>query len=434
VLAGWVLAAWLAAGCGESSAPVSPSGGPAASEGTCEHGVLQVVCPKCNPRLAAVFQAKGDWCEEHGFPESFCPICRPEQGGRPIPDVSSDGAPADGTKIRFKTRSVAERAGLETVVAAPREAQSGVVAVARITWDPTRQAQVNPRSPGVIRRIAVDLGTWVEAGELLAVVQSAEVGADRSRLAAAKTRREVAARNLGRQQELFADGVVSRKAVDEAAQALAEAEAEEGAAAASVGVVGGGGLSSPIAGMVVARHSTLGQFVGPEDVLFEIADPTTLWAEIDVPERDLPLVRAGQPVTVLVDGLEEGLPSTLSWIAPSIDPRTRTAIARAPLANPDGLLRANQLAVARIDVGEARAAVTVPRAALQTAGQVQLMFVQLAVDEYETRRVRTAGGTLGEVIVLSGIRPGEVVVTTGAFLLKTETLKDSIGAGCCDVE
>jgi cobalt-zinc-cadmium efflux system membrane fusion protein len=434
VLAGWVLAAWLAAGCGESSAPVSPSAGPAAREGSCEHGVLESVCPKCNPRLAVVFQAKGDWCEEHGFPESFCPICRPEQGGRPMTDVSSDGAPADGTKIRFKTRSVAERAGIETVVAAPSDAQSGVGAVARITWDPTRQAQVNPRSPGVVRRIAVDLGTWVKAGELLAVVQSAEAGADRSRLVAAKTRKEVAERNLARQQGLFADGVVSRKAVDEAAQALAEAEADEGAAAASVGVVGGGALSSPIDGMVVARHSTLGQFVGPEDVLFEIADPTMLWAEIDVPERDLPLVRAGQPVTVLVDGLEQGLPSTLAWVAPSIDPRTRTAMARAPLANADGLLRANQLAEARIDVGEARAAVRVPRAALQTAGQIELMFVQLAVDEYETRRVRTSGSTLDEVVVLAGIKPGEKVVTTGAFLLKTETLKDSIGAGCCDVD
>ena len=429
------LAAFLAAGCGETSVSSQPEGATPVAEGLCTHGVLAPVCPKCNPKLAAVFQAKGDWCGEHGFPESFCPICNPGAGGRPVADVAPDGAPPDGTKIRFKTRATAERAGLETVPAVASEAGSGISAVARITWDATRQAQINPRSSGVVRKIAVDLGMPVKTGELLAVVQSAEAGADRSRLAAAKTGRELAQRNLARQQELLADGVVSRRSVDDAAQALAEAEAAEGAAAASVGVVGGGGLTSPIDGVVVTRSVTIGQYVEPADVLFEVADASVLWAEIDVPERELVLVRPGQPVSVTVDGIpDRTFTGTLSWVAPSIDPRTRTAVARAPLENPEGLLRANQLGEARIDVGVDRVAVVVPRVAVQSAGGVDLVFVQLAVDEYETRRVRRSGGTLDQVVLTSGVKPGEQVVTTGAFLLKTETLKDSIGAGCCDVE
>ena len=47
-----------------------------------EHGVLEAICTKCNPKLIPVFQAKGDWCPEHGFPESICPICHPERGGK----------------------------------------------------------------------------------------------------------------------------------------------------------------------------------------------------------------------------------------------------------------------------------------------------------------------------------------------------------------
>lgn len=427
-----LLAAWFVAGCGETS--VSPPSAVVA-EGLCTHGVLASVCPKCNPKLAVVFQAKGDWCTEHGFPESFCPICNPGAGGRPVADVSPDGAPADGTKIRFKTRSTAERAGIQTVPANASDQGSGISAVARITWDATRQAQINPRSTGVVRKVLVDLGMPVKTGDLLAIVQSAEAGADRSRLAAAKTGRDLAARNLARQQQLLADGVVSRRSVDDAAQALAEAEAAEGAASASVGVLGGGGLTAPIDGTIVARTVTVGQYVEPSNVLFEVADASVLWAEIDVPERELVLVRAGQPVSVTVDGIpDRTFDGALSWVAPSIDPRTRTTIARAPLENPDGLLRANQLGEARIDVGVDRVAVVVPRVAVQSAGGVDLVFVQLAVDEYEARRVKKAGGTLDQVVLVDGVAPGEQVVTTGAFLLKTETLKDSIGAGCCDVE
>src|SRR5829696_3288100 len=68
-----------------------------------EHGILEAICTKCNPRLIPIFKAKGDWCQSHDFPESVCPLCHPERGGKPVADVSSDGAPPDGTKVRFKT-------------------------------------------------------------------------------------------------------------------------------------------------------------------------------------------------------------------------------------------------------------------------------------------------------------------------------------------
>ena len=72
----------LLTGCADvppSEAPSSVRTEPADPELCAEHGVLEAVCTKCNPALAPVFQAKGDWCDEHEFPESFCPICNPEQ-------------------------------------------------------------------------------------------------------------------------------------------------------------------------------------------------------------------------------------------------------------------------------------------------------------------------------------------------------------------
>jgi len=124
----------------------------------------------------------------------------------------------------------------------------------------------------------------------------------------------------------------------------------------------------------------------------------------------------------------------LKFVSPVIDPMTRTAKARASLENAGGLLRANMYAKARIvDDGNA-ASVLVPQTAVQEAKGVQLVFVQRATDAYEARRVRTVPADNGMVAIASDVRAGDRVVTTGSFLLKTETLKESIGAGCCDVE
>jgi cobalt-zinc-cadmium efflux system membrane fusion protein len=104
------------------------------------------------------------------------------------------------------------------------------------------------------------------------------------------------------------------------------------------------------------------------------------------------------------------------------------------LNNKDGLLRANMYAKARIVDDQNAASVLVPRAAVQEAKGVQLVFVQLAEDAFEARRVKTTPAENDMVAIASDVRPGERVVTTGSFLLKTETLKESIGAGCCEVE
>jgi len=166
-----------------------------------EHGVLEAVCTKCNPKLAPVFQAKGDWCEEHGFPESVCPICHPERGGKPGAAVSREEAPADGTKVRFKSRDTARLAGITTAAAEARPGGARLTVLATIEYDATRRAEVNARSPGVVRALRADLGARVAAGAPLAVLESAAVGSERSRLVAARTRLAVAEENLARERE-----------------------------------------------------------------------------------------------------------------------------------------------------------------------------------------------------------------------------------------
>jgi len=407
-----------------------------------EHGVVEALCTKCNLALIPVFKAKGDWCEEHGFPESICPICHPERGGRPGADLSGDGAPADGTKVRFKTKETARLAGLEFATVTQRPSRSQVVATARIVYDAARVAQINARSPGVIRAIRADTGAQVRVGAPLAVIESAGVGADQSRVQAVRSRVQVAEASHARASKLHAEGIAAEREVLAARQELDSAKAELASAQAALGMVGGTAdgasrytLTAPIAGVVTLRTATIGRLVGVEEILFEVVDMSLMWAEVDIPETELPRAAVGQPVALVVDVLpDRELSGTLSFVAPAIDPQTRTAKGRVSLANPDGALRANMFGRATISVTDSRNAVMVPRSAVQRAKSAQLVFVRLAEDQFEARRV-LVGQAGAELVEVTGrLQAGDEVVTEGSFLLKTETLKESIGAGCCEVD
>lgn len=426
-------------GAGERSVPVAAA--PAEGALCREHGVLEAVCTRCNPALVAVFESKGDWCAEHGFPESFCPLCHPERGGRPAANVdTSDDGPADGTMVRFRTKDTARLAGLGLAKAIARPTRRELEVTARVVYDAARVAQVNPRMPGVVRAIVADVGATLRAGDALARIESADVGAEQSRLQGARARLEVAEANLRRVEALHADGISAERALVTARGERDQARAEVRAAQGALGMVGAGAdgpgrytLTTPIAGVVTRRNVTIGRLVDREDLLFEIVDPSTMWIDLDVPEGDLPLVAVGQPVTVALDGLPgRELTGALSYVAPAIDLQTRTAVARLPMQNADGALRANQFGRARIAVSDSREAVLVPREAVQRARGVSLVFVRVAEDAYEARRV-SVGAASGELVAVSGrLAVGEDVVTAGSFLLKTETLKESIGAGCCE--
>lgn len=438
-----IVVVFVAAGCGSKSAEPGgskPAEGPVADGAMCkEHGIAEAICTKCNPKLIPVFKAKGDWCDEHGFPESACPICHPERGGTPATGVAEDGAPPDGTKVCLKSKDVVTKVGIETVKAQERPDGAGLVATATLAFDATKRAVVNARSPGVVRGIQADLGAKVTKGSPLASIDSAGVGADRSRLQGAKARVDVAEINYRRESDLQAKGISSAKTVLDAQQELAAAKAEYASIASGLGMVGqsGGGnayvLVSPIAGQVVKRLATIGTMVGVEQMLFEIVDTSTMWVEISVPEDEAPNVALGQRVLVTVDGIRERqFDGQISYISPEVDPRTRTAMARAALANPDGVLRANMFAQARIVLGGSRSTVTIPAIAVQRAKDVTFAFVQTKPDTFEVRRVHVGAREDKYIEVTKGIRPGENVVATGSFILKTETLKDSIGDGCTD--
>ena len=123
-------------------------------------------------------------------------------------------------------------------------------------------------------------------------------------------------------------------------------------------------LRSPISGQVVDRKVTPGLVVKPDEELFTVADPATLWCFVQIPEKDLPLVKAGSPVTIKVSSLpQEEFAGTIDYIAAMVEKATRMTRARVKVDNRQGQLKAGMFATISVTAGE-RLALSVPESAV----------------------------------------------------------------------
>ncbi len=473
VLTAIVLLAALLGACSRREAPApaarpaapaggaAPSfhGGPAAHPGDwCgSHGVPESECTRCNPELIPQFQARHDWCGEHSVPESQCAACHPELLRQGVAPPRPRGAPtetgehgdrtpggdasaglAPGTTVRLASPAVAAQVGVETVTATARPLAEEVAVPARLAFDPTRLARISARVPGVVRTVAVNVGAAVRPGDLLLTLDSVAAAATRAEVGAAQTRARSADAALQRARALQSEGIASRAGVERAETESAAARASLAGLSAAGAALSGAGRSvrvlAPRAGVVVARAVSVGQQVTAEEVLVEVADLSRMWAILDVPDAQAQRLAIGQRVAIELDGFAAPLAGTLAYLAPMVDPHTRTVEARVELPNPDGRLRANAFGRARIAVAAPDEGVVLPRDALQRVESQDVVFVERSPAVYEARVVTVARRTTNEVLLRDGVAPGDRVVTTGGFELKTEILRGSIGAGCCDDE
>lgn len=402
-----------------------------------EHAVPESKCTKCHPNLVARFIKAGDFCREHGYAESVCPICHPElakAAGQPAPAF-----PGAGTKVRLASAETAQDAGIRTMRLKKEAFAQKLEVSGQLDFNDNAHAEVSSHGDARVLEVLVDVGDEVKAGQGLVVVASAAAGADRASLVAAKARLEAANNAAARLEKLA--GIAAQRTIDEAKRELAEAQAAHDGALAALKTSGAdpamssGGrlvLASPLAGTVVARAAVAGRVAGAGDVLVEVADTRTLWATLEVPEADSMLVKPSQRVELRFDGIGVARDGVIAKVGPRVDPRTRTVRARVDVENKDGALKAGLFLRGVVSIADPREAVLVPQSAVQRAEGRMLVFVVKEKGVYEPVSVEL-GSRSGETIeVTSGLAAGDEVVTTGSFLLKTETLKDSIGAGCCD--
>ncbi|HEY0715105.1 MAG TPA: efflux RND transporter periplasmic adaptor subunit [Polyangia bacterium] len=409
-----------------------------ASDWCGEHGVPESMCTKCKPELVAKYVEKGDFCREHGFPESVCPICHPEKvraAGHEPPVF-----PKPGTKVKLASADTEREIGIESEKVEKRPFANSLEVVGQLQFNENRLARLSARGEGVVVEVKVDIGDDVKRGQTLVLLASGSIGQEQSRIAGTKGRVEAAKAALERERGLLSSGISSRREVEQAQAELTEAQAQLAGGQASLRAAGAGEggvgrytLAAPFPGTVVSRHAVAGQSVAPGHTILEVADLGIMWALLDVPEDKASLVQPGQKVRLTSDAGGAQLEGIVSRMSAVVDPQTRTVRARVDLPNAKRTLRAGTFVRATIELAAATGgALLIPRESVQFAEGQQLVFVRTSAGQYDPRPI-TLGARAGKYVeVARGLSAGEEIVTTGAFLLKTEILKDSIGAGCVD--
>ncbi|WP_233591453.1 efflux RND transporter periplasmic adaptor subunit [Corallococcus sp. AB011P] len=402
-----------------------------------EHGVPESMCTQCHPALVAKYIEAGDYCREHGFPLSVCPIHHPELAK----GAGREQQLAAPTRVRLASAETEADVGLRTQRVQRDTLARTLEVVGQLDFNQNRRAQLSSRGEALVLETRVDVGDEVKAGQPLLMLASASVGEGQAQLSATKVRVEAAQAAVERERRLVARGISPKQAQESAEAELAAALGAAESARAALGAAGAapsgtGGryaLTCPFAGTVVSRNATIGRSAASGEVLLEVADLSTLWAQLEVPEAEAGAVRAGQQVHLFIEGSRgPPLEATVSRVGNAVDPRTRTVRMRVELPNPDRALKAGVFLRARIQVSEAREMLLVPRAAVQRANGKSLVFIKTGAGLFEPAEVELGDTFSDSVEVVKGLQAGMEVVTTGAFLLKTEILKDSIGAGCCE--
>lgn len=177
-------------------------------QGECpEHGVPEALCHRCRPALVAAFKANNDWCGGHSVPESQCYDCNPGLlPARPVAAAPpgelelvaralrapSVGCRSHALTVKLKTTKIAEQIGLELAPVIRRAVTEALSCNAELSYDERRYARLSSRAPAVVRAIKKDLGARVKAGELIAVLGSAELAAARAKLLELKENLETA--------------------------------------------------------------------------------------------------------------------------------------------------------------------------------------------------------------------------------------------------
>lgn len=189
-------------------------------------------------------------------------------------------------------------------------------------------------------------------------------------------------------------------------------------------------VRSPIEGVVTARQITVGQVVSLGMETFTVSNLASVWVTASVNEKDLSLIHNGAAVNVVSQSFAETVfPGRVSMVGSTVDEQTRTIPVRIDVPNPERKLRPGLFATAQITEPQSRNAVFVPEDALQDINGNQVVFVSADGTSFRSQVVKVGTRSLGRAEIVNGLKPGDHVVTRGAFMVKGELLKGTMGDG-----
>lgn len=316
---------------------------------------------------------------------------------------------------------------------------SQVVLNAVISANQDRLAHISPRVPARLTAVNVNVGDRVKPGQVLALLDSLELGEAQSAWHQAQSGEALARTDFERAQSLHKDEIIAEKdylrarSEYEKAKAQARASAERlqmlGVAPSSAGGKGGSTfpLTAPFSGVVVEKKAVLGEMAQPDKSVFAVADLSTVWVEASLFEKDLARVRVGASATVTVPaypGME--FKGKVTNIASMLDKDTRTIPVRITIPNVDGRLKPEMFGTASIEGTTAAEVLVLPETAVILLNGEPTIFIDQDGD-YEARHVQLGTRLGGNVVIANGVKAGEWVVRKGAFAIKAKLLKSQIG-------
>ena len=348
------------------------------------------------------------------------------------------GEHAEEAVIKLSDAQAAE-AGVKTAKVAEETVRSAITLSATIQPNRDRYAHVAPRVPGRILEVPAKAGDNVRAGQVLARLDSVEVGESTSSYQQALSHFNVSKADFDRSQKLFDDEVIPQK---DYLRARAEFEKARSALAAAsdklrmMGVTPGAGatasmlsITAPFAGTVIEKSAVIGELAQVDKSLFTVADLSTVWIEANLYEKDLARVHVGGDAVVTVSAYPEArFSGKLAYVSAVVDRESRTVKARIEVPNKDGRLKPEMFASAVVQGEEQGRAIAVPTGAVVLIDNRSVVFVKEA-DGYEVRPVELGEAVAGRQVVKAGLHAGEEVVVAGTYVLKSQQQKSKIGAG-----
>src|SRR5215467_5691032 len=306
-----------------------------------------------------------------------------------------------------------------TIVAAEEEWPATLTAIG--TMVAVQGVTVSADLPGTVDRILFESGQSVHAGDVLAVLDTRQ---EQAQLAALEAQRDLARVTFDRLQGLLNEHVISQAEFDRASAELRQTDARVGEVRA---VIERKKIRAPFTGILGLRQVNLGQYLAGGGELVTLQSLSPIHANFGVPQQSAGQISVGRSVRITTeDGSGVSWSGRVTAIDSKVDEATRNIQIQATLANPDAKLRPGMFVQAEVILGPSQARVALPASAISYAPYGDSVFVVMDLKDPDGRTYRGVrqqvvklGPARGDQIsVLSGIKPGEEVVTSGVFKLR----------------
>lgn len=303
---------------------------------------------------------------------------------------------------------------------------------------------VAPLARGRVVEVRAKVGDRVEAGQTLAIFDNIEAGeliaqqqAARADLERLKAQLIPATRQAERSRRLADIGAGSEKDYESSRAEKEEIDANIRSQQAVIdglhqrlrrlGVADDSAhraylttLKAPFAGVVTKAQASPGDFIDEGKAVFNVADLSRVWVQAEVYEKDLGRIRIGQNASITVDTYpNESFEGKVTYLSDVLDPQTRTARVRCEVANHDLRLKTDMFANVELPTKFSKQAIAVPSSALQEVEGKNVVFIRRSATQFEKREVERGVTVNNLTEIVSGLKPGEPVVTQGAFHLKS---------------